>query len=116
MPEKPRTLLFAAREEILMILETNEPVCAVSSVSDERKGERLVVLYKGALDVDRVWDRLNQRPIPKLWLPGKEDFYKKIGYIISFHIMNSCFHHENAKYMKQEIFLVFSCFRSFEFS
>jgi acyl-[acyl-carrier-protein]-phospholipid O-acyltransferase/long-chain-fatty-acid--[acyl-carrier-protein] ligase len=63
-------------EEIHNILESAMPVCAVSAVPDDRKGERLVVLYAAELDVTSLWDRLNGRDLPKLWIPKKESFYR----------------------------------------
>ena len=63
-------------EEIHLILDAPEQVCAVTSLPDEKKGERLVVLYKGDLDVSGIWDELNKRDIPKLWIPKKECFVK----------------------------------------
>jgi acyl-[acyl-carrier-protein]-phospholipid O-acyltransferase/long-chain-fatty-acid--[acyl-carrier-protein] ligase len=55
---------------------TNETMCVVTSTSDEKKGERLVVLYKGDINIDNIWKTLNESNIPKLWIPKKEAFYK----------------------------------------
>jgi acyl-[acyl-carrier-protein]-phospholipid O-acyltransferase/long-chain-fatty-acid--[acyl-carrier-protein] ligase len=63
-------------EEILAALEVSDPVCAVTAVPDERKGERVVVLYTGDIDVDQLWRKLNERDIPKLWIPKKDCFCK----------------------------------------
>ncbi|OGX11044.1 MAG: hypothetical protein A2351_08685 [Omnitrophica bacterium RIFOXYB12_FULL_50_7] len=63
-------------EKILEILETVEPVCAVTSVPDEKRGERLAVLYKGELDINALWDKLNATDFPKLWIPKREDFFQ----------------------------------------
>ncbi len=63
-------------EEVSAILGTSEPVCAVTAVRDERKGEALVVFYKGALAPGKVWEKLNQKEIPKLWVPKRENFYQ----------------------------------------
>ena len=63
-------------EEILIILNASEPICAVASVADEKKGERLVVLYKGDIDVDALWQELNNKEMPKLWIPKKECYFQ----------------------------------------
>ncbi|MFC1698754.1 acyl-[ACP]--phospholipid O-acyltransferase [Candidatus Omnitrophota bacterium] len=63
-------------EEITNILGAVETLCAVTSVPDEKKGERLVVLYKGDIDIEKLWEQLNASQIPKLWIPKKDSFYK----------------------------------------
>jgi len=64
-------------EELIQgIIGANEPACVVTSVADEKKGERLAVLYKGDLNLDDIWNRLNEAEIPKLWIPKREAFYK----------------------------------------
>ncbi|MDD5218245.1 MAG: acyl-[ACP]--phospholipid O-acyltransferase [Candidatus Omnitrophica bacterium] len=63
-------------DKILEILESVEPVCAVTSVPDEKKGERLAVLYQGEIDVRALWDKLNATDFPKLWIPKREDFFQ----------------------------------------
>ena len=53
-----------------------EYACAVTSVPDEHKGERLVVLYNDphhkAAD---LWAQLSQSDLPKLWIPKQDSFY-----------------------------------------
>ncbi len=63
-------------EEIIETLEGTNPVCAVTSVNDEKKGERLVVLYTEDIDIDQVWQSLNEKDLPKLWIPKKDSFYR----------------------------------------
>jgi acyl-[acyl-carrier-protein]-phospholipid O-acyltransferase/long-chain-fatty-acid--[acyl-carrier-protein] ligase len=63
-------------EKILEILEVVEPVCAVTSIPDEKRGERLAVLYKGAIDIEALWGKLNETDFPKLWIPKREDFFQ----------------------------------------
>ncbi len=63
-------------EVIYSIIEVSGQRCAVSSVSDEQRGERLIVLYTGDLDIDLVWRKLNEQDIPKLWIPQKQSFFK----------------------------------------
>jgi acyl-[acyl-carrier-protein]-phospholipid O-acyltransferase/long-chain-fatty-acid--[acyl-carrier-protein] ligase len=48
--------------------------CAVTAVADERKGERIVVLYadEGMASAD-LWERLSRSSLPKLWIPKRED-------------------------------------------
>jgi len=63
-------------EKILELLEAVEPVCAVTSVPDEKRGERLAVIYKGEMDINALWDKLNATDFPKLWIPKREDFFQ----------------------------------------
>jgi len=68
-------------EEIHAILGVStEQVCAVTSVPDERKGESLVVLYKGDIDLDKLHRDLSGNELPKLWIP-KKDAYVKVDEI-----------------------------------
>ncbi len=63
-------------EEIQKILGEADTTCAVTAVSDEKKGERLVVLYTNStLKPKDVWGKLMQTELPKLWIPKEEDFY-----------------------------------------
>ena len=48
----------------------------VTGVPDDRRGERLVVLYKGGVDVDDVLKKLAETGLPKLWLPDRSNFHK----------------------------------------
>jgi len=63
-------------EKILEILAVVEPLCAVTAVPDEKRGERLAVLYKGTIDIDGLWGKLNETDFPKLWIPKREDFFQ----------------------------------------
>ncbi len=64
-------------EELHGILETSERVLAVASVPDEKKGERLVVLHLGEMEVvaTRLCRGLSERGLPNLWVPGERDFF-----------------------------------------
>ncbi len=53
--------------------------CVVLGIPDEKKGERLVVLYIGTLTPDEVWKRLAETDLPKLWLPKRENIYPVDG-------------------------------------
>jgi acyl-[acyl-carrier-protein]-phospholipid O-acyltransferase/long-chain-fatty-acid--[acyl-carrier-protein] ligase len=63
-------------DEVHEILGTNERVCVVTGVPDERKGERLVVLHTPfqQMGLHQVWEKLNDRGLPNLWVPGERDF------------------------------------------
>ncbi len=69
--------LEKVEEELHIILGTNERVLAVTAVPDERKGERIVVLHLvlNGLDVQQLWQKLNDRGLPNLYVPGPRDFY-----------------------------------------
>lgn len=51
--------------------------CAVTGLPDERKGERLALLYT-AQDVapEEVWRRLSETDLPKLWIPKQTDIHQ----------------------------------------
>jgi acyl-[acyl-carrier-protein]-phospholipid O-acyltransferase/long-chain-fatty-acid--[acyl-carrier-protein] ligase len=66
-------------EAIHEALGATETVCAVASVPDEAKGERLVVLYVGALDVDSLHRRLAEGGLPNLWVPKRDSFFRVDG-------------------------------------
>jgi acyl-[acyl-carrier-protein]-phospholipid O-acyltransferase/long-chain-fatty-acid--[acyl-carrier-protein] ligase len=63
-------------EEIHAVLDSPEQVVAVTSVPDERKGEKLVVVHAVDLDVDRVRSELAAKGLPNLWIPKREDFIR----------------------------------------
>ena len=49
----------------------------VVSLPDERKGERLAVVFcHESIDSSEVWSQLNQSTLPKLWVPDRDQFIK----------------------------------------
>jgi len=61
-------------ELIQQALSTNDRVCVVVGIPDERKGERLAVVHtKFSMPVDQLWGQLKER-LPPLWLPAKAAF------------------------------------------
>jgi acyl-[acyl-carrier-protein]-phospholipid O-acyltransferase/long-chain-fatty-acid--[acyl-carrier-protein] ligase len=64
-------------DELHGCLETSERLCAVSAVPDEKRGERLVVLHLplNGVSVKQLCDKLGDKGLPNLWLPGERDFY-----------------------------------------
>ncbi|MDR2192360.1 MAG: AMP-binding protein [Endomicrobium sp.] len=63
-------------EEIHEIAGVEERFAVVTSVLDDKKGEKLVVLYKGDADIAYIINKLKEREFPNLWIPKKENFYK----------------------------------------
>ena len=63
-------------DELHQILGTAERVCVVTAVPDERKGERLVVFHTPfpQMGLHQIWEKLNDRGLPNLWVPGERDF------------------------------------------
>jgi len=52
-----------------------EIACAVTSVSDEKKGERLIVLHKPMKKTVReITDRLQAAGLPNLFIPSNDSF------------------------------------------
>jgi acyl-[acyl-carrier-protein]-phospholipid O-acyltransferase/long-chain-fatty-acid--[acyl-carrier-protein] ligase len=64
--------------ELHDILGTSERAVVVTGVPDESKGERLVVLYLplNGGDVRSLWQKLNSKGLPNLWVPRERDFYQ----------------------------------------
>jgi acyl-[acyl-carrier-protein]-phospholipid O-acyltransferase/long-chain-fatty-acid--[acyl-carrier-protein] ligase len=57
-------------------LGATEPKLVVTSVPDEQKGEKLLVLHTDlGMSVDDLLKRLREGSLPKLWLPRKENFF-----------------------------------------
>ena len=62
-------------EEAVHTVCGEEP-CAVIGIPDEKKGERLVLLYtQQDIAPEEVWKRLAGTDLPKLWLPKRENVY-----------------------------------------
>jgi acyl-[acyl-carrier-protein]-phospholipid O-acyltransferase/long-chain-fatty-acid--[acyl-carrier-protein] ligase len=65
-------------DELQTILGTNDRAVAVAAVPDEKRGERLVVLHLplDGLKVKDLCDKLGERGLPNLWVPGERDFFQ----------------------------------------
>jgi acyl-[acyl-carrier-protein]-phospholipid O-acyltransferase/long-chain-fatty-acid--[acyl-carrier-protein] ligase len=64
-------------EEIEQIEGIGDVEFAVTGVSDDRKGEQLVVLHDGeSLDPREVIDELRDRDLPNLWIPSASNFFE----------------------------------------
>lgn len=54
----------------------NDAPCAVTGLPDERKGEKLAVLYTDpTITPEELWHRLSATDLPKLWLPKLENIH-----------------------------------------
>jgi acyl-[acyl-carrier-protein]-phospholipid O-acyltransferase/long-chain-fatty-acid--[acyl-carrier-protein] ligase len=64
-------------EEIHAVLQTSERICVVTCVTDEARGERLLVLHTplDGRDPHFICDQLCKRGLPNLWIPAERDFY-----------------------------------------
>jgi acyl-[acyl-carrier-protein]-phospholipid O-acyltransferase / long-chain-fatty-acid--[acyl-carrier-protein] ligase len=62
-------------EEIVSSLTGDAP-CAVAGLPDDRKGERLVLLYTADVTPEDLWRRLSETDLPKLWTPKQSDMHK----------------------------------------
>jgi acyl-[acyl-carrier-protein]-phospholipid O-acyltransferase/long-chain-fatty-acid--[acyl-carrier-protein] ligase len=65
-------------DELHNILGTNERTVVVTAVPDESKGERLIVLHLplNGDDVRQLWQKLNGKGLPNLWVPRERDFFQ----------------------------------------
>jgi acyl-[acyl-carrier-protein]-phospholipid O-acyltransferase/long-chain-fatty-acid--[acyl-carrier-protein] ligase len=62
---------------ILGVAASEHPQVAVTSVSDAKRGERLVVLYDDlGMTPEEAFRRLATGSMPRLWLPSIDDFLK----------------------------------------
>jgi acyl-[acyl-carrier-protein]-phospholipid O-acyltransferase/long-chain-fatty-acid--[acyl-carrier-protein] ligase len=60
-------------EQIQSLIDANH-TCAVTSVPDDTRGERLVALYTDPLVTPAdLWERLCRTELPRLWLPKRDD-------------------------------------------
>jgi acyl-[acyl-carrier-protein]-phospholipid O-acyltransferase/long-chain-fatty-acid--[acyl-carrier-protein] ligase len=60
-------------EQIQELIDANHS-CAVTSVPDETRGERLVAFYTDPLvTAADLWERLCRTELPRLWLPKRDD-------------------------------------------
>ncbi len=50
--------------------------CAVTSVADERRGERLAALYVHEMEPAELWQKLAETDLPRLWIPKRENLYR----------------------------------------
>jgi len=50
--------------------------CAVVGVKDEKKGEKLIVLYDQELDVSAVVKKMADAGLPNLWISKKDNFFQ----------------------------------------
>jgi acyl-[acyl-carrier-protein]-phospholipid O-acyltransferase / long-chain-fatty-acid--[acyl-carrier-protein] ligase len=51
--------------------------CAVTGIPDERRGERLALLYaSGDIEPAELWRRLSETELPKVWVPKRENIYR----------------------------------------
>ena len=48
----------------------------VAAVPDDKRGERLVVLYKGDVEIDGLLKKVHESGLPKLWIPDKSNFHR----------------------------------------
>ena len=65
-------------EELQEILGTGERVVTVCAVADDRRGERLIVLYlqEIASRFDDALKALSNRGLPNLWIPDRRDCHE----------------------------------------
>jgi len=71
----PHIHIEEAIQAFVQTEEDEEVRAVVSAVADEKKGERLLVLYTH-LDhtPQEICDHLSQQGIPNLWIPGRDSF------------------------------------------
>jgi acyl-[acyl-carrier-protein]-phospholipid O-acyltransferase/long-chain-fatty-acid--[acyl-carrier-protein] ligase len=52
----------------------DDPLVVVG-IPDDKKGERLVVLFTGPMTPAEVWGKLAETDLPRLWVPKRENIY-----------------------------------------
>jgi acyl-[acyl-carrier-protein]-phospholipid O-acyltransferase / long-chain-fatty-acid--[acyl-carrier-protein] ligase len=70
--------LEKVEEDMHAVLGTGDRVLAVTAVPDEKRGERLVVLYLPTFTMPKreMAQKLGERGIPNLWVPGERDYFE----------------------------------------
>jgi acyl-[acyl-carrier-protein]-phospholipid O-acyltransferase/long-chain-fatty-acid--[acyl-carrier-protein] ligase len=68
--------LIKVEESLHEALGLLDPTFIVAAVPDDKRGERLVVLYKGDLNVDGLTKKISESGMPKLWIPDKANFHQ----------------------------------------
>jgi acyl-[acyl-carrier-protein]-phospholipid O-acyltransferase/long-chain-fatty-acid--[acyl-carrier-protein] ligase len=70
--------LEKVEEELHHVLGTADRMLAVTAVPDERRGERVVVLHLplNGTDPRQLSQKLANRGLPNLWVPGPADFFQ----------------------------------------
>ena len=64
-------------EALHTALGCSEPRMVVTSVADEQKGEKLVVLHTElGMELEELLKKLRDAKLPRLWIPRKENFYR----------------------------------------
>ena len=58
-----------------LIFDACGAVCAVTGIPDERKGERLAVLFTAEMSAEELWRKLSETDLPKLWIPKQENMH-----------------------------------------
>jgi len=61
-------------EKIHSLLNATQQECVVTSIPDEKKGERLAVLHLPGIDVQELSAKLKSSDLPNLWIPGIKNF------------------------------------------
>jgi acyl-[acyl-carrier-protein]-phospholipid O-acyltransferase/long-chain-fatty-acid--[acyl-carrier-protein] ligase len=67
--------LIKVEESLHQAADVLDQTFIVASVPDDRRGERLVVLYKGEFDLDGLRKKLLDSGLPKLWIPDTANFH-----------------------------------------
>ena len=52
----------------------------VAGVPDDKRGERLAVLYKGDIELEPLLKKLAETGLPRLWIPDKSNFHKVVDF------------------------------------
>ncbi len=66
----------AIESAILTALNTSDKVVAVTSVGDEKRGEKICVLYSCELVIKEMIEFLSTQGLPNLWIPKKDAWIK----------------------------------------
>jgi acyl-[acyl-carrier-protein]-phospholipid O-acyltransferase / long-chain-fatty-acid--[acyl-carrier-protein] ligase len=71
----PHIRIEEAIQKILGFDENSQLSIVVTSVPDEKKGERLAVVHTAlSMSPQEICDRLSKIGIPNLWIPGADSF------------------------------------------
>ncbi|HEX3149440.1 MAG TPA: AMP-binding protein [Gemmataceae bacterium] len=65
-------------EDMHAVIGTADQVLAVTSIADEKRGERLIVLHLPTLTMPKreISQKLGERGLPNLWVPSERDYHE----------------------------------------
>jgi acyl-[acyl-carrier-protein]-phospholipid O-acyltransferase/long-chain-fatty-acid--[acyl-carrier-protein] ligase len=68
--------LIKVEESLHQAADVLDQSFVAAAVPDDKRGERLIILFKGDFDVDALLKKVLDSGLPKLWIPDKAAFHR----------------------------------------